>query len=471
MLKRFALGAAALCVIGAVGTASILLINLGGWNPTPPTLPPGTLAPHGKSRTILVLGSDRRFTDGGAPARSDTMMLVRLDPEQGATSVLSLPRDLRTSIPGHGTDKLNAAYALGGEALTIKTVQRLLAPHTRAGSGFAINHVVNVRFGAFQRAVNYFDCMYVDVDRRYFNDNDPPAGGGPAYATIDIPAGYQRLCGRDSLDFVRYRHLDSDLVRAARQQGYVSLAKDQVGFGDVIKSSGDLLKIISAETSTDLDKNSEVIDLLDAASQSADKPVRQIQFPVTSAAADVIADQQGLTRAVRRFLNADAGLGGGKGSPRRAGTARSQPGLVPAGTGSEDVAIRLAPRMPIPLLYPSAMPAGAAVEADASRAYAIEDRDRRRFASYRIVFRTRLLGQYYGVQGTTWRDPPILKGASESRGIGRRKFSIYKDGARIRLVALKTPKGAYWVSNTLSRTLSNAQMLALARSLGTIGSK
>ena len=85
-----------------------------------------TEAEAGKAQTILVLGSDRRFDEDkrnnprlrrSVPARSDTVMLIRLDPHQPATSILSLPRDLRVEIPGHGTDKLNQAYTLGGATL------------------------------------------------------------------------------------------------------------------------------------------------------------------------------------------------------------------------------------------------------------------------------------------------------------------------------------------------------------------
>ena len=69
----------------------------------------------GKPQTLMILGSDRRPKDnveGGAGARSDTIMLVRLDPDKDATALMSLPRDLKVEIPGHGTDKINAAYEL-----------------------------------------------------------------------------------------------------------------------------------------------------------------------------------------------------------------------------------------------------------------------------------------------------------------------------------------------------------------------
>ena len=71
------------------------------------------------------------------------MMLIRLDPEKDATAVMSIPRDLKATIPGHGVDKINAAYSLGGPKLAVTTVRSLL--------DIPINHVVNVNFGGFSR--------------------------------------------------------------------------------------------------------------------------------------------------------------------------------------------------------------------------------------------------------------------------------------------------------------------------------
>src|SRR3954466_11438518 len=111
--------------------------------------------PAGRPQTILVLGSDRRFIDikQKNPVRSDTIMLVRLDPSKGATAVMSIPRDLKVEIPGHGTAKINEAYSLGGPPLTVRTVRRLL------GVRVSINHVVNVNFGGFRHAVDRLGCV------------------------------------------------------------------------------------------------------------------------------------------------------------------------------------------------------------------------------------------------------------------------------------------------------------------------
>ena len=75
-----------------------------------------------------------------------------------------------------------------------------------------------------------------------------------------------------------------------------------------------------------------------------------------------------------------------------------------------------------------------------------------------------LVGEYYGIQGTTWRRPPILDSGSETRRMGKRTFHVHYDGDRVRLVEWRTSKGVYWVSNTLLQSLTERQMLAIARS-------
>ncbi len=105
---------------------------------------------------------------------------------------------------------------MGGTRLTVKMIQKTLP-------GIEINHVVNTNFKGFQALVNKVDCVYVDIDRRYFNDN------AIAYATIDVKPGYQKMCGSRALDYVRFRHEDTDLVRGARQQDFIRQARSQVG--------------------------------------------------------------------------------------------------------------------------------------------------------------------------------------------------------------------------------------------------
>ena len=87
--------------------------------------------------------------------------------------------------------------------------------------------MVNVDFNGFADAVNAIDCVYVDVDRHYYHSNVGLAAT-EQYAEIDVPAGYQRLCGYNALQYVRYRHDDNDLVRAARQQDFLREARQEL---------------------------------------------------------------------------------------------------------------------------------------------------------------------------------------------------------------------------------------------------
>jgi hypothetical protein len=80
-----------------------------------------------------------------------------------------------------------------------------------------------------------------------------------------------------------------------------------------------------------------------------------------------------------------------------------------------------------------------------------------------------VVGEYYGVQGMSWRAPPILDDPDETIVRGGRKLMVFRDGKRIRLVAWRTRKAAYWVSNTLTQSLSGQQMLGIAASLKRLG--
>jgi hypothetical protein len=92
------------------------------------------------------------------------------------------------------------------------------------------------------------------------------------------------------------------------------------------------------------------------------------------------------------------------------------------------------------------------------------------YKSYRMVIRRDLdLGEYYGLQGTTWMDPPILKSPDEKKKIGKREYEIFYDGDRVRLVAWRTNNAVYWVSNTLLQTLSKSQMLSIAQTSKVLG--
>src|SRR3712207_2182039 len=161
---------------------------------------------------------------------------------------------------------------MGGPRATVRKVKELM------GGSFPIHHVVNINFGAFSRAINRLGCFYVDVDRRYFNDNAPPVQSPTNYATIDLKPGYQKLCGQDSLDFVRFRHLDTDIVRGARQQHYLSEAKDQLGIDRLFRDREELLELFGRYTDTDIRSSAAVLRLLKLTYESTRSPLRRVNF-------------------------------------------------------------------------------------------------------------------------------------------------------------------------------------------------
>jgi LCP family protein required for cell wall assembly len=176
------------------------------------------LPPADAPANALVIGYDHRPEDGTAPSRSDTVMLVRADPNAETISTLSFPRDLIVEVRcpngGRSIDRINAAYSYCGPEGTLETV--------RALTNLDFHYIITINFDGFRKVIDRLGGVWIDVDRRYHN----PRGG--EYAEINLWPGYQRLRGWQALDFVRYRHFDSDLYRVARQQAFVKAVKQAV---------------------------------------------------------------------------------------------------------------------------------------------------------------------------------------------------------------------------------------------------
>lgn len=443
----------------------------------------------GDPQTILIVGSDVRTNIAGDPGRSDTTMLLRVDPEKGILSLFSLPRDLEVSIPGYpGPHKLNEAYSLGGVKLTLETVKNL--------TGLEINHVVNVDFNGFAKAVNAIGCVYVDVDRHYFNDNSNPYEA--SYAEINVNAGYQRLCGQNALDYVRYRHTDTDIVRAARQQDFLRNARAQIPVSEVLPIIGGdtgskLIDIFTSYTSSDIHSAAQVIGALKAFLSVKDVPINQISFDGTLGPVYVTATPEQIDKAVDEFLNGKdtPGPTGGENATKKPGSGsdgkkkkeeeKKNPtdgaDVVPTSevldvdTGInkfEAFGRTSARRLDFPVYVPTVVAPYSAYSPD-SRQYEIKDEDDRKQPAYKMVIEYSdpdRVPEYYGVQGTTWSDPPILDDPSETREIDGRDFDIYYDGDRVRMVAWHDDAdNSYWVSNTLTQALDESQMLAIAASM------
>ena len=404
-------------------------------------IPEVTRAEAGDPRTFLLLGSDERYGDKKlrVKPRSDTILLVRVDPDTKRIAVMSLPRDLKVKVPGAGTNKINAAYEIGGPRKTVATIQRLFEDAT--GEEFPINGVINVNFGGFRRAINYVNGVYVDVDRRYYNDNST-ANYGEAYATIDVQPGYQRLKGQDALDYVRYRHGDNDFYRASRQQDFLRQASRQ----DTIRALLDvgkrkeLARIFGRyfEVDKSFTKASNLIGLARTGQflvgQKA--PVNEVRFPAYEAENPAIdsylyVKDSALRKTYREFMT-----GKGSSSPRKAtettpvstATPAAEParkrnkkssikGLEQARVEGENMAILAETQgnLGFPFYFPGLRKTGSRYADSEPRIYTVPDAKGKKHKAYRLVLNAGSYGEYYGVQGLAWRHPPILDNPDEIR--------------------------------------------------------
>jgi LCP family protein required for cell wall assembly len=485
-LWRFAGGALSVVLFTATATAVAGLLqfkqlatDIGG---SPPIVHPRVVVPQpGQPQTILILGSDHRAHQPQSAANSDTIILVRLNASSSTINVISVPRDLRVDIPlpngAIESAKINAAYPAGGPNLVVKTLQNDVFPALK------VNHIVDINFAGFKELVDAIGCVYTDVDRRYYNRNIGTADTN--YSSINIKAGYQKLCDENALAYVRYRHTDTDIVRSARQQDFIRDAKDQYGQSRLIANRDKLLTIFGKHTQTDADLHhiDGLINLFNLVAFSDGHAIREIHFPATLQACAppapcyVTSDPVSEARAFRSFM-AVVKSGSPSTSSAAAPSARAARRAPTAGLHA-DVADGKAQaaalsRVAMPVYYPKMLVSGTTYEqltpGQYPRAYEIHDPHGVPHAAYRIVMAFNSnLGQYYGVQGTTWRHAPILSSPQEMRVIAGKRLELHFDGRRLRLVAWRTAQGVYWVSNTLSLDLSNQQMLGLAASLTRAG--
>ncbi|MDY0086987.1 MAG: LCP family protein [Coriobacteriia bacterium] len=201
---------------------------------------------------LLLLGSDARLDEEAA--RADTIIVARVDPADHRVWMLSIPRDTRVEIPGHGVNKINAATAMGGPSLMIDTVEEYL--------GLPINHYMEVDFSGFQGIVDAMGGIYIDVDVEI---NDAKAAShSPGRRARHIAPGYQLLDGEYALTYVRSRNFpDSDFTRMRHQQNFFkALAKQSSSWGNLLKLPK-MAKELSKYVVTDMSM-SQVLDLAQA---------------------------------------------------------------------------------------------------------------------------------------------------------------------------------------------------------------
>jgi LCP family protein required for cell wall assembly len=214
----------------------------------------------GGARTILVVGSDSRAglddLDGFgnfSGARGDVVMLVRVDPDTNEARMLSIPRDLWVSIPGHGENRINAAYAFGGPKLMVQTIKQNL--------DVAVNNYVEIDFVGFQALVDELGGVRIDF----------PNAARDSKSGLDVAAGTDLLDGDDALAYARSRHYQeningswrsveaSDIGRTARQQEVMRALVSRLKSPSSITEAGDIASAMSSHMTIDTNLASESV--------------------------------------------------------------------------------------------------------------------------------------------------------------------------------------------------------------------
>ncbi len=201
-------------------------------NGTPVSLPGGALQPEGgptaepwdgNSRvTILLMGLDYRDWEAGEVPRTDSMILLTIDPMTSSAGMLSIPRDMWVNIPGYDYYKINQAYYFGeldqlpggGPALAVKTVESFI--------GVPINYYAQIDFGAFVRVIDEIGGVKIDVPEKITID---PIGDSPK---VTLEPGRYTLNGELALAYARSRKGSTDFARAERQQQVILAVRDRI---------------------------------------------------------------------------------------------------------------------------------------------------------------------------------------------------------------------------------------------------
>jgi LCP family protein required for cell wall assembly len=492
LLKRSALAGVLIVVLAAAATATAGLEKVATVAHEVFTqhigVSKGVIVPSydGQPATFLLIGSDRRKGskdnfDRLNPPHSDTLLLVRLDPQQGQTSVLSIPRDLLVKITEpngavHYPEKVNAAYTIGGYEhghdpganLAALTVENLL--------GIKLSGIIDVTFGGFINVVDSLGCVYVNVDHRYFNVNTGTTASN--YSSINLKPGYQKLCYTDALDYVRYRHTDSDFTRVARQQDFIRNLREQVSASNLLNQIDTVSRNVGKAVTTSFPASvSETLQLAKLVAFSQQRALRQVKFrysadnAMINGVAYVVATPQNISDTVHDFLygreqpQLPAAPAPARSSRRgrHASGASGTPGMVPTASADMNQAISAATGVPFRVLYPSLQTSAAVPQG--VRAYRLRDAQNRLHNAFVEVWQQNIQGGYYDVEGTNWLDPPIIAHPQKEQTIGGRRYIFVNDGSRVHLIAWRENGALYWVNNTLREDLSNRQMLALAESV------
>lgn len=223
----------------------------------------GMLVANDKA-TIMIMGVDERADDVG---RSDTLMIATLDPDKNQAALLSVPRDTRVKIKGHGFDKINAAYAYGGRKLTQETIESLLNTH--------IDHYIKINVHGFTKIIDALGGIDIDVEKRMYYE-DPWDDDGGLY--IDLQPGMQHMDGKTAITYVRYRDEEGDIGRIKRQQNFMKAVMDKLVSPTIIPKLPAIVSAVSDSVETDMSV-SEILSFLGTLQDAKDNGLKSEMLP------------------------------------------------------------------------------------------------------------------------------------------------------------------------------------------------
>lgn len=455
---------------------------------------PTSEIPSPTGRDILLMGLDRQPTNQGEAIRSDSMMLVHVDPEENYLSILSLPRDLRVEVPGSGTQKLNWAYSHGGAALSIQTVKNL--------TGVNITDYVEIDFQAFSDLTDEIGGVYIDVDKHYFNPD-------PKFELIDLQPGYQLVKGSDALDYVRYR-IDGnlDFGRMDRQQRFLTALREQaMGWDLTFKLPGVVSALLDNVGISGLTTNDFISMAYWAVTDLDGSRIRQVTLNnCTNQVIDgvwyVVPADGALEEAVHDFMTPPTASASTTTVATEPTTGTTEPGTESTDEGTETTEEEtddettsstaeegmevitdpdeiagserwhdVASIAPFQVLAPGYLPE----DYDLVDQYPPEG-----FSSYDIVVGDEVekamkfvyqrthngepIDQYLGIMETTWLEAPAASPGREVEVNGT-VYTVVGTSQSIDHVWWIKNGVLYWVSNTLSYLLHSSELLKVAESM------
>ncbi len=244
--------------------------------PTPTLIPTTEPAKPSERINVLLMGIDRR---PGEPfiSRTDTMMLMSIDPESDSASILSVPRDLYTVIPGRGRDRINTAFVYGSAGNNPAGGAQLAMQTLEYNLGLPVHHYLLVDFSAVIRGIDAIGGIDLNVPYNIYDPTFPSMDYG--YDPLSIPAGDHHFDGETALKYARTRHQDSDFYRARRQQQVVLAVRDKVlglGIAELLRQAPFLYQQLDQGIRTDLSLD----ELIILATTAADIPSENIRTEV-----------------------------------------------------------------------------------------------------------------------------------------------------------------------------------------------